>query len=179
MRSLSGASLALRRGAGPGVSRVDGRMRQGRRDSRRKRRSRPPTPPISSRTTRRPSEFYEQTIAAAPDTQRPTRRYFFLGNSYDNQYKPSKKGDAANDAMLTKAVDNYQKAAEKLAASPDPADKKLGKLSLEYLVASYGPDKLNDPAKAEPVVQKHDSARARRADQLLRAREDLRGRRRL
>ena len=54
----------------------------------------------------------------------------------------------------TKAVDNYQKAAEKLAASPDPADKKLGKLSLEYLVASYGPDKLNDPAKAEPVVQR-------------------------
>ena len=39
----------------------------------------------------------------------------------------------------TKAVDNYQKAAEKLAASPDPADKKLGKLSLEYLVAAYGP----------------------------------------
>jgi len=25
---------------------------------------------------------------------------------------------------------------------------------LEYLVAAYGPDKLNDPAKAEPVVQK-------------------------
>ena len=56
--------------------------------------------------------------------------------------------------MLTKAVENYQKAAEKLAASPDPADKKLGKLSLEYLVASYGADKLNDPAKAEPVVQR-------------------------
>ena len=30
----------------------------------------------------------------------------------------------------------------------------MGKLSLEYLVAAYGPDKLNDPAKAEPVVQK-------------------------
>ena len=100
------------------------------------------------------SEFYEQTIAAAPETATANQAYFFLGNSYDNQYKPSKKGDAANDAMLTKAVDNYQKAAEKLAASPDPADKKLGKLSLEYLVASYGADKLNDPAKAEPVVQR-------------------------
>ena len=100
------------------------------------------------------SEYYEQTVAAAPDTPTANQAYFFLGNSYDNQYKPSKKGDAANDAMLTKAVDNYQKAAEKLAASPDPADKKLGKLSLEYLVASYGPDKLNDPAKAEPVVQR-------------------------
>ena len=80
--------------------------------------------------------------------------YFFLGNSYDNQYKPSKKGEPANDALLTKAVENYQKAAEKLAASADPDDKKLGKLSLEYLVAAYGADKLNDPAKAEPVVQK-------------------------
>jgi len=100
------------------------------------------------------TDFYEQTIAAAPDTPTAHQAYFFLGNSLDNQYKPSKKGEAANDAFLTRAVDNYQKAAEALAASPDPADKKLGKLSLEYLVASYGPDKLNDPAKAEPVVQK-------------------------
>lgn len=97
------------------------------------------------------AELYEQTVAADPKLN---SAYFFLGNSYDNQYKPSKKGDAANDAMLTKAVENYQKAAEKLSASPDPADKKLGKLSLEYLVASYGADKLNDPAKAEPVVQR-------------------------
>jgi tetratricopeptide (TPR) repeat protein len=100
------------------------------------------------------AEYYEQTIAAAPDTPTAHQAYFFLGNSLDNQYKPSKKGDPANDAMLTKAVENYQKAAETLAASADPADKKLGKLSLEYLVASYGPDKLNDPAKAEPVVQR-------------------------
>ena len=100
------------------------------------------------------SEYYEQTIAAAPDTPTAHQAYFFLGNSLDNQYKPSKKGDAANDAMLTRAVQNYQKAAETLSSSPDPADKKLGKLSLEYLVASYGPDKLNDPAKAEPVVQR-------------------------
>jgi predicted Zn-dependent protease len=100
------------------------------------------------------TDYYEQTIAAAPETTTAHQAYFFLGNSLDNQYKPSKKGDAANDAFLTRAVDNYQKAAEALAASPDPADKKLGKLSLEYLVASYGPDKLNDPAKAEPVVQK-------------------------
>jgi tetratricopeptide (TPR) repeat protein len=96
-------------------------------------------------------EFYEETIAADPNLN---AAYFFLGNSYDNLYKPSKKGDAANDALLEKAVDNYQKAAEKLAASGSPDDKKLGTLSLQYLVAAYGPDKLNDPAKAEPVVQK-------------------------
>src|SRR4051794_26086140 len=95
--------------------------------------------------------FYEETVAADPEL---ASAYFFLGNSYDNLYKPSKKGDPENDALLTKAVDNYQKAAEKLSSSPDPNNKKLGTLALQYLVASYGPDKLNDPAKAEPVVQK-------------------------
>ena len=44
----------------------------------------------------------------------PGSAYFFLGNSYDNLYKPSKKGDAENDALLTKAVNNYQRGAEKL-----------------------------------------------------------------
>src|SRR3954470_7666052 len=49
------------------------------------------------------SDLYEQTIAAAPDSPTANQAYFFLGNSYDNQYKPSKKGDPANDALLTKA----------------------------------------------------------------------------
>ena len=100
------------------------------------------------------AEYYEEAIQAAPDTQAAHQSFFFLGNSYDNLYKPSKKGDKENDALLEKAVANYQKAAESLSASPDPADKKLGKLALQYLVSSYGPDKLNDPAKAEPVVQR-------------------------
>src|SRR4030095_3607871 len=94
-------------------------------------------------------EFYEETIAA---DAKLNAAYFFLGNSYDNHDQPSKRGDAANDALLEKAVDNYQKAAEKLAASAAPDDKKLGTLSLQYLVAAYGPDKPNDPAKAEPGV---------------------------
>jgi tetratricopeptide (TPR) repeat protein len=97
------------------------------------------------------AEFYEEAVAADPNLD---AAYFFLGNSYDNLYKPSKKGDAANDALMQKAVDNYQKAAEKLSASGKPDDKKLSTLSLQYLVAAYGPDKLNDPAKAEPVVQR-------------------------
>ena len=97
------------------------------------------------------ADLYEEAVAADPKL---AQAYFFLGNSYDNQFKPSRKGEAANDAFVQKAVDNYQKAAEKLSASEKPEDKKLGKLSLEYLVAAYGPDKMNDPAKAEPVVQK-------------------------
>ena len=80
--------------------------------------------------------------------------YFFYGNSLDNQYRSSRAGEPENDAFLTKATENYQKAAEKLSASADPNDKALGKLALQYLVAAYGADKLNDPASAEPVVQR-------------------------
>jgi tetratricopeptide (TPR) repeat protein len=76
-----------------------------------------------------------------------TAVYFYLGNCYDNMYKPARKGEEANDAYLTKAVDNYRKAAE---VSADP---KLRKLALEYLVAAYR-DKLEDPAEAEPIVQR-------------------------
>jgi tetratricopeptide (TPR) repeat protein len=97
--------------------------------------------------------FYEEAVQADPDLQHG-QPYFFLGNSYDNQYKPSRKGEADNDALLDKAVQNYQTASEKLSASPNEDDKKLGKLALQYLVAAYGADKMNDPAKAEPVVQK-------------------------
>jgi tetratricopeptide (TPR) repeat protein len=74
--------------------------------------------------------------------------FFFLGNSYDNMYKVSHAGEAQNDAYIQKAIANYQKAAER---APDPQIKKL---ALQYLVAAYGPDKLNDPAKAEPIIQK-------------------------
>ena len=96
-------------------------------------------------------DLYEQTVAADPDLN---SAYFYLGNSYDNLYKPSKKGEKANDELLEKAVENYQKAAEKLSAGSTKEEKDLGKLSLKYLVASYGVDKLNDPARAEPVVQR-------------------------
>jgi tetratricopeptide (TPR) repeat protein len=97
------------------------------------------------------STLYEEAIKANPEL---IQAYFFLANSLDQQYKPARKGEEANDVLLDKAVDYYQQAADKLGASPNPEDKKIGKLALEYLVAAYGVDKLNDPAKAEPVVQK-------------------------
>ena len=50
--------------------------------------------------------------------------YFYLANSYDNLYKPAKKGQPENDAYLHKAVENYKKASETI------ADPKLKKLSL-------------------------------------------------
>jgi tetratricopeptide (TPR) repeat protein len=73
--------------------------------------------------------------------------YFFLGNSYDQMYKPAKQGDTTNDGYIQKAIDNYRKAADK------NSDVRWKKSALEYLAAAYGSDKLNDPAKAEPVYQ--------------------------
>jgi tetratricopeptide (TPR) repeat protein len=95
------------------------------------------------------AELYEETLKLDPNLN---VAYFFLGNSLDNQYKPSRKGEPENEALLTRAVENYQLGAERLANSQNEDEKKLAKLSLEYLVAAYGADKLNDPAKAEPVL---------------------------
>lgn len=87
---------------------------------------------------------YEEALAKDPTL---ADIYFFVGNSYDNLYKPSRKGEEANDAFLTKAIENYRKSAE-MNSTPN-----IKKLALEYLVAAYGPDKLNDPAQSEPIVQ--------------------------
>ena len=87
---------------------------------------------------------YEQAISLDPSL---TQSYFYLAHCYDSLYKPAKKGDPANDAFLTKAVEEYKVAAEK------SADPKLKKLALEYLVAAYR-DKLEDPSQAEPVVER-------------------------
>lgn len=76
--------------------------------------------------------------------------YFYLANSYDNMYRPARKGEAANDALMQKAVDNYKLASEKLTEETAPKRS----LALEFLVAAYGPDKLADPTQAEPVVQR-------------------------
>ena len=89
-------------------------------------------------------EAYEKAIAADP-TQ--TESYFYLGNSYDNMYRPTRRGEAANDALIDSAVENYKKAVE-LEQRPE-----LKKLALQYLANAYGADKLNDPAQSEPVVQ--------------------------
>jgi tetratricopeptide (TPR) repeat protein len=79
--------------------------------------------------------------------------YFFLGNSYDNLYKPGRRGEPENDANLPKAAENYRLAVEKLSASTDPKEKEIRKLAFEYLIAVYGPEKLNDFTKAEPVAK--------------------------
>ena len=98
---------------------------------------------------RRPRSTRRSSPTRTPSTNFPqlATAYFFLGNSYDQLYKPAKQGDATNDAYIQKAIENYRKAADK---NTDPAWKKS---ALQYLSAAYGSDKLNDPVKAEPVYQ--------------------------
>jgi hypothetical protein len=90
---------------------------------------------------------YEEALRLNPD-QAPI--YFYLANSYDNMYRPARKGEEANDALLGKAVENYKLASEKLTEETVPTRS----LALEFLIAAYGPDKLADPTQAEPVVQR-------------------------
>lgn len=86
---------------------------------------------------------YEESVAARPDL---VGAYFFLGNSYDNLYRPVRPDDPVNVAYLQNAVRHYRTAAER------ETNPRLRKLALEYLVAACGPDKLNDPSAAEPVI---------------------------
>ncbi|MEX2269926.1 MAG: tetratricopeptide repeat protein [Vicinamibacterales bacterium] len=74
--------------------------------------------------------------------------YFYLANSYDNLYKPARKGDAENDGNLRKAETNYLLAAEK---ASDPL---IRRRAIEYLVALYAPGKMNTPEKSEPLVRR-------------------------
>jgi tetratricopeptide (TPR) repeat protein len=93
------------------------------------------------------AEHYEHAVKMNPD-QAPI--YFYLGNSYDNMYRPARKGEPANDELLQKAITNYKLASEKLTEETVPKRS----LALEFLVAAYGPDKLADPTQAEPVVKR-------------------------
>jgi tetratricopeptide (TPR) repeat protein len=88
---------------------------------------------------------YEEAIKANPGLG---DAYFYLGNSYDNQYKPSRKGDPENDQLLEKAVANYKVAAEK---AETPITKQR---AMQFLVAIYGAEKLNDPSQQEPILRR-------------------------
>jgi tetratricopeptide (TPR) repeat protein len=90
------------------------------------------------------ADKYEYALQQDPDR---TEIYFFLGNSYDNLYKPSRVGEPENDAYMQKAIENYKKSAEL------DQNRDMKKLALQYLVAAYGPEKLNDPSQAEPIVK--------------------------
>jgi len=90
------------------------------------------------------AELYEEVLANDPDL---VDAYFYLANSYDQQFRPALRGEPENDRLLDLAIDTYIESAER------QTDLQLQTLSLQYLVAAYGPDKANDPASSEPVLQ--------------------------
>jgi tetratricopeptide (TPR) repeat protein len=94
---------------------------------------------------KRAAALYEKVIAADPEM---SVAYFYLANSYDNLYKASRKGEKDNDAYLTKAIEFYKIATEK---ETDPT---LRTRSFQFLIAAYGPDKMNDPSQQEPLVNR-------------------------
>ena len=98
-----------------------------------------------SQDYKKAAQHYEEALKLNPELN---SALFYLGNSYDNLYKPARHGEADNDAMLTKAVENYKLAYEK---DPSPQIKKL---ALEYMVAAYGADRMNKPEEQEPLIQK-------------------------
>jgi tetratricopeptide (TPR) repeat protein len=91
------------------------------------------------------ADKYKEAVDLDPGL---TQAYFYLANSYDNQFKATKRGDPTNDDFLTKAIQYYQVAADK---DPAPAQRKL---AMQFLVSDYGTDKMNDPARQEPIIQK-------------------------
>jgi tetratricopeptide (TPR) repeat protein len=98
-------------------------------------------------------ESFERSTQLSPDFQLAGFAYFYEGNAYDKLYRPARKGEPDNDANLEKAVENYRKAIEKLASSDLPQAGQFRNLSFQYLVAAYGPDRLNDFSKAEAVAK--------------------------
>jgi tetratricopeptide (TPR) repeat protein len=90
------------------------------------------------------AEKYEEALLLNPSAG---DMYFYLGNSYDNMYRPTRQGEPNNDGYLAKALENYKLGSER---AQTPVVKQR---SLQYLVNAYGPEKLNDPTQAEPVVK--------------------------
>jgi tetratricopeptide (TPR) repeat protein len=93
---------------------------------------------------------YEDSVRFNPDLG---FAYFFLGNSYDQLYKPARKGEPENDSYLPKAVEYYRIAIDKMKNATDPKEQEIRKRAYEYLVDAYSATKLNDFSKAEPVMR--------------------------
>lgn len=101
------------------------------------------------------AEHYEEILAIIETAgesgqllnEQLTAAYFYAANSYDNLYKPARRGEAENDMYLEDAIRYYRLASEEV------GNRDLRQLAMQYLVAAYGPDKANDPASSEPVLR--------------------------
>jgi tetratricopeptide (TPR) repeat protein len=100
-------------------------------------------------------ERYEAAVTHNPDPSNEILgfAYFFIGNSYDNLYKPARKGEPENDSYLPKAVEYYEKAIQQLENAEGDRQREIRQRSYEYLIEAYGPDKLDDFDRAVPVAR--------------------------
>src|SRR5438093_959465 len=93
------------------------------------------------------AQLYEAAIQAAPDTRPAQQSYFFLGNSYDNLYKPSRKGEQDNDELLNKAVEALEERASKEPNNPEA----FYTISTYYWDKAYRDFKLKENEKRDYV----------------------------
>ncbi len=101
-------------------------------------------------------ELYEEVVVVIDESggeselaQNLTPAYFYIGNSYDNLFRPGSR-DAESLQTLDEAIRYYELAAEKIDNERHPG---LPLLSMQYLVAAFGSDKANDPSRSEPVLR--------------------------
>ncbi len=91
-----------------------------------------------------------EVIDADPESelsQAMTVAYFYIANSYDNLYTPAFRGNPENDRYLESAIEYYRLAADRIPSA------EFQTLSMQYLVASYGPDRANDPTNRAMLLQ--------------------------
>lgn len=84
-----------------------------------------------------------------------TPSYFFVANSYDSLYQPG-DDSAENLHHLDEAIRYYELASDRAPSrvpNPDGSFTDYQELSLQYLVAAFGPNKANDPSRSEPVLR--------------------------
>ena len=103
------------------------------------------------------AELYEQTVKADPNL---TTRTSTSATATTTSTSRARRASRPTTSSSNKAVKNYQTAAEKLSRPrPRKPRRTLAQLSMKYLVASYGADKLNDPAQGRTGRPAYDSAR--------------------
>src|SRR6266853_2905441 len=120
MRSLSGASLTIIAVLALGSFASVGCAKVG--EIKAKKAFKSANQAYQAQDYKKAAGFYEEAVAADPNLG---SAYFFLGNSYDNLYKPTKKGDPENDVNLTKAVESYKLAIDKLKGNHEPQAPKI------------------------------------------------------
>ena len=87
------------------------------------------------------AEKYEEAITLNPENG---DLYFYLGNSFDNMYRPTRRGEPNNDGYLEKAIANYRLGAER-ATTPIVKQR-----SLQYLVNAFGSEKARPETSPSP-----------------------------